>query len=204
MAVILVAVAIWTISATMNQAQTSTVQAGGTRVGVVDLVYVFNQFDQTKTLNKLMSEDQDRIKREAGQKMQELGAEEQALKAFDPNSADFQKRKQEFTEKVIKARVWQGVEQERNADNHLRWLKRTYQSVTDEVARVAKAKGIDIVITREELNMDNVDSKTLYTQILNRKVVYSTPTVDLTQMVLTNLNAAFERAGGAGSLDLNK
>ena len=41
-------------------------------------------------------------------------------------------------------------------------------------------------------------------QILNRKVVYSEPTVDLTEEVLANLNDAFIKAGGVTSVKLSR
>ncbi|UCD30460.1 MAG: OmpH family outer membrane protein [Planctomycetota bacterium] len=202
--VVLVALAVWTVSTTINQAQTSIAPAKQSEVGVVDLVYVFNEFEQTKTLNALMKDRENKIREEMAQKMQELNVEASALKAFDPASEDYAKREKEFQEKLIEARSWEFKQREIRVANHLRWLKRTYDTVTAEIAKVAKTKGIVLVVTREELDMSKVDSNTLYQQIMARKVVYSDPVIDLTEEVLTSMNAAFERAGGASSVDLSK
>ena len=53
--VLLAAVTVWAVSAGLNHAQ-SAVPAGGTKVGVVDLFRVFNEFDQTEALNEKLQQ----------------------------------------------------------------------------------------------------------------------------------------------------
>ena len=74
--------------------------------------------------------------------------------------------------------------------------------MTQEIERVAKARGIQVVLTREQLKGDLPNSKALLAQILNIKVVYAeaSPQVDVTEEILANLNAAFQKAGGAASV----
>lgn len=67
--------------------------------------------------------------------------------------------------------------------------------VTDQVAAVAKAHGVELVLTREELDTPNTTDTTkqmqaTLQQILNRKVVYSDPTLDVTDEVLKKLDAS--------------
>ena len=94
-------------------------------------------------------------------------------------------------------------------EHHLRWIKRTYQMVTDEVAAVAKSKGVELVVTREEMDTPNTTdtSKIMQAtlqQILNRKVVYSDATLDITDEVLKRLDSGFEKRGGEKALDPKK
>jgi len=203
LAVVLTAAAIWTVSVTINNAQTAT-PAGGGNIGVVDLVYVFNNFEQTKALNKLLEEDTGRIKEEFDKKTLEIRTEKAGRDAFAPDSADWSARDKKYKEMLFGAQVWQAMEQDKNVQSHRRWLLRNYEMATTELGRIAKAKGIQVVITKEALEVRNADTKLLYQQIYNRKVVYADPAVDLTQEVLARLNAAFEKAGGIKSLDLHK
>ena len=83
------------------------------------------------------------------------------------------------------------------------WIEQTYATATRCIADVAKERGIQVVITREELNTSVQDTNVLRTQILTRKVVYYDPALDLTSEVLTRLNAAFLKAGGAKSIQLD-
>ena len=43
-----------------------------------------------------------------------------------------------------------------------------------------------------------------FQQILNRKVVYSDAAIDVSDEVLANLNAAFEKAGGEKAIEVTK
>ncbi|MHC4441769.1 MAG: OmpH/Skp family outer membrane protein [Planctomycetota bacterium] len=207
LAVFLTALAVWTVSTTINHAQSPAASTGGKCVAVVDLVYVFNEFEQTKAFNKLIEQDSQKIKEEMTQKVQNLTTERNALEPYDPNSPDYAKRKKEYEKMEFEARVWQVMQQERQVQIRKRWLLRNYEAITAEAAKVAKAKGIQVVITKEDLrvgDIEKVDANALYNQILNRKVLYADPALDLTQEVLGNLNAAFELAGGINSLNLDK
>jgi Skp family chaperone for outer membrane proteins len=182
---------------------------GGTRVGVVDLVAIFNDFQQTKVLNQKMQEHRNQLGQEADRRMQEINAKRAALAGFTPDTPDWFKRNEELKKMRFDYRVWEAFEEEELAEHHLRWIRRTYDAVTDEIADVARQHGVHLVVTREELDTPpNTDTKTmveaLFRQILARKVVYSEPAIDLSQVVLANLNGKFERAGGARTVDPTK
>lgn len=201
-AVMLTAAAVWTVSTRYNHAQSAGFAAGGTRVAVVDLVRAFNEFEQTKVVNDKMQEDRTRVALEADSKMQEIDADKAALNAFTPDSAEWYQRNKKLKAKMLNYRVWEELEKDRIGEEHLRWAKKTYAMVTDEIARVAKAQEVQLVVTREDVVANVKDANVLYQQMLNRKVVYSDPAIDLTDEVLANLNAAFLKAGGANSVRL--
>jgi len=178
----------------------------GTRVAVVDMVKVFNDFKQTKALNKKMDDYKKQLNAEGEKRMEDINALKAQLQAVAPDSADFFKRNKELKLKKFDNQVWEMTEMESLAESHLRWVKKTYKMVTDEVAQVAKKKGIQLVITREELEEPkSPDAKTqlqaMFQQIINRKVVYSDPAIEITDEVLSSLNAAYEKAGGEKSVD---
>lgn len=181
----------------------------GTKVAVIDLVKVFNEFEQTKVVNQKMAEHRSKLGAEDDRRSQEINAKKTALDGFTPDTADWHKRNKELQDLRFSYRVWQLTEQDGLAERHLTWVKRTYKMVTDEVAKIAQAHGVQLVVTREELDMPtNTDTKTMleamFRQILSRKVVYSDPAIDLSNEVLGNLNTAFEKAGGAKSVDVTK
>ena len=183
--------------------------AGGTRVAVIDLVKVFNEFKQTQVLNKKMEEKKSKIGEEADRRQEEMNAEKTALDAFAPDSADWYKRSTALKKKQFEYEVWRNLEMDEIGDHHLRWTKRTYEMVTAEVARVAQKHNVQLVLTHEQLEMPQTRDtsklmQALYQQILSRKVVYSDPGIEITEEVLVALNEAFDKAGGEKSLDPNK
>ncbi len=202
----------WTATHSFSQNPAGGAGAGnccGTKLAVVDLVRVFNDFKQTKTLNAKMFDIRKQLTDEADKRQQEINALREALDGFAPDSADYHQRSQDLMRKRVDLEVWQRIQLEELGSHHLRWIKRTYQMVTDEVAKVAKARGYDLVVTREEMDEPNTTdtSKLMQAtmqQILNRKVVYSTPNIDITDEVLRSLDAEFDRRGGEKSLDPKK
>lgn len=201
----------WTATRSFSADKTGAVQviSPNSKIAVVDLVRVFNEFKQTKALNNKMLEYRKRLSEEKDQKQQKVNELREKLEAFAPDSADYYKRREELTRQRIDLEVWQGVKLDELGEHHLRWIKRTYQMVTDEVAAVAKGHGVDVVLTREELDTPNTTdtSKIMQAtlqQILNRKVVYSNPTLDVTEEVLKRLDSQFEKSGGEKALDPQK
>ena len=210
-AVLVTAAVVWMVSGTRSAARNDAAPApsGGTRVGVVDLVRVFNEFKQTKTLNQKMQDYRNKLGEDKDKRQQEINAERAALDAFSPDSADWFKRNESLKKKRFELEIWQAMESDQLTDHHLRWVKRTYEMVTKEVSEVARKRGLQLVVTREEMDTPSTTdtSKILqatFQQILNRKVVYSDAAIDVSDEVLANLNAAFEKAGGEKAIEVTK
>lgn len=196
------AVAVWGGAA--SGAGQAVNPAGGTRVAVVDLVRVFNEFDQTRVLNQKMSLLEDELRGEDQRKTAEIESQKNALNAFAPDSAEYKKQSEALKRLMIEYQVWKSMEQDRVAQAHLRWVNRTYRRVEEEVAAIAQARNFQLVITKEELDTSITDSKVMLKQIVGRKVLFADASVDLTDEVLARLNAAFQKAGGARAIDFNK
>jgi len=200
--IISVAVAVWALVANVNHAQNTVASAGGTRIGVVDLVRVFNDFEQTKALNAELERYKRQVTEEKQRKEEDLSVEKQTLQGFSPDSEEYRQRRKALEKKVIEYQVWMRVKTESLEEQHRMWIERTYATATQCIADVAKERGIQVVLTREELDTSVEDTNVLRTQILNRKVVYYDSSLDLTSEVLTRLNDAFAKSGGAKSIRL--
>jgi len=178
---------------------------GGTRVAVVDLVTVFNEYELTKTLNERMSDLEASLRDQDQKKVAEIDAQTKAAQVFQPDSAEYVKANKELFELKVRYQVWKGSTQDEVGQKHLAWVNYTYSKVEAEVAAMAKARGFQLVVTREDLDTSVTDSKVMLKQIIGRKVIYSDQSIDLTKDVLTNLNNAFnQKDGGAKAIDFDK
>lgn len=184
--------------------QTVASATSGTQVAVVDLVTVFNEYELTKTLNERMTDLEAALRTEDQKWVADIDAATKSAAAFNPGTAErTQKDKDLFTKKV-EYQVWKGTKQDEVGQQHLAWVTVTYAYVEAEVAAIAKARGIQLVITREDLDTSITDSKIMQKQIVGRKVIYSDPSVDITKVVLTNLNAGFQKNGGPKAVIFNQ
>jgi len=196
---------IWTATAG-REASAAAVSANGTRVAVVDLVRIFNEIKQTRAVNQKMDEHKNLLGQERDRRQQEISGLKKALDAINPDTADWYKRNEELKKKRFEYEVWQAVELDNIGNRHHAWVKRIYNTITEEVARVARQHGFQLVVTREEIETPSTTDpsklmQAMLQQIMNRKVVYADPAIDLTDEVIRNLDAAFEKAGGIKSLD---
>ena len=122
------------------------------------------------------------------------------LQGFAPDSAEYAQRMRALKKMMIDYKAWVAVERENMTDEHRAWIERTYAAVMEGIAAVARHNGIQVVVTREELETSVPETETLLKQILNRKVVYADPELDLTDAVLVTLNDLFAKKGGAKSI----
>ena len=173
-----------------------------TRVAVIDIVRVFNEFDQTKVLNQKMSALENDLTNQDQKKNQELETQKAALKAYAPSSAEYKKQNDELKRMMVEYQIWKLSKQDEVAQAHLDWINKTYKKVEDQVGATAKAKNFQLVITRQELDTSITDSKVMLKQIIERKVIYSDASIDLTDEVLSSLNAQFSKDGGAKSITI--
>ena len=184
-----------------NQAQTPAA-AWAIPIGVVDLVKVFNDFEQTKVLNDELKRYKQELAGKQQKKEEQISVERETLQGFAPDSAEYRKRGQALKKIMIEYQAEMAVEQETLKDEHRRWIERTYETITKCIAEVAKRHGLQLVLTREELETGVEDATVLQRQILNRKVVYNDPGMDITGEVLATLNDGFAKSGGAKSVKL--
>ena len=204
--VVVAAAAVWMASTAVNQAQTAAGETPccGTKVAVVDLEKVFDQFEQTQVLNRKMDAIRKKFTQERESKQQAIQAEQVALEAFAKDSTEYYKRNKDLKKKVLEYRIWEAMTNDEVAQNYRRWVNRTYKMITEAVATTAKADGVKLVITQEQLKTDVKDPKELIARIISRKVVYTAPSIDLTEKVRSKLNADFQKAGGPDAVEFMK
>jgi len=199
-AIVLSAALAWGLAASVSQGQKDGAVGAGTRLGVVDLVRVFNEFEQTKMLNVEIDKYKARIAEEKQQREEKIEVEKNTLQGFAPESTEYQQRRKEVKKMMIDYRAWLEAEQQGLTDEHRQWIERTYDTVTQCITTLAKSRGIQVVVTREDLDKSVSHTSVLLKQILNRKVLYSDPDLDLTEEVLKSLNDNFTRTGAGKAI----
>ncbi len=169
-------------------------------IAVVDLARVFDGYRMTKDLEQRFDDRRRVIGDQAESRRYAVEKLLTALQAFDPASKDYAERRDELYRMEFEFKVWLSMEEQRLKDEHMAWLRSIYDDVRHAVAGAAEARGIDLVLTYDELSPDVPDSMSLRREILLKKVLYFSDRVDLTAQVLEGLNETYEKTGGAASL----
>jgi Skp family chaperone for outer membrane proteins len=189
-------VGVWLASTGLNDASAQGGPPGGTRVAVVNLVQVFNAYQQTLALNRALTAHREQLGQEAQKRKAAIDAQRVKRDAFNSDTKEWHRENKEYKRMRFDFGIWEAMEKDDVVTAHKEWIKRTYNAITAEVARVAKTRGIQLVLTSEDLEEETEDATVLMRQIFNRKVVYADSSIDISAEVLRNLDAAFEKAGG--------
>ena len=169
---------------------------------MVDLAFNFEKYAMTKDLEAMFDERRRAAAAEAERKRASVEAKRKNLLALKPESAEFAQLEQEITRMEIEYEVWAAHQEQALKRDHKRWLMRIYKNVKDGVAQIALGSKIDLVLTYDQLTEDAPDSIALRQQILLQKIIYFDDRIDLTQAVLSQVNAKYEADGGAAGLRL--
>ncbi len=170
---------------------------GAPKVGVVNIAKVFEKYQMTQQLEQQFDAKRQAISQEAQKRQDAMETKLKELEAFDPNSQDFANRQAALRYSRIEYRVWLEDTEETLKREHMNLLRMIYGLVTEAIAKTAKDRGLDLVVTQDDLSPEAPDSISLRREILLKKVLYFSPRVDITQEVLNLLNEELRAKSGA-------
>lgn len=171
------------------------------RVAAINIAEVFDKYEMTRGLEQQFEQQRQASAEKAQGRRGELDAKARAIvEQFKPDTREFEERQAEYQQLESEYRIWADVEEKRLKNEHKRWLRTIYRNVRDMVRQISESRGIDLVLTYDQLSDDAPDSNALRQQILLQKVIYSSARVDLTKEVIERLNQEFQKSGGVGSM----
>ncbi len=177
-----------------------TYAIAGTNVAVLNVAEVFEKYEMTTDLETMFETKRRQASEEAESRRSSIDQMRRALTAFDPASADFARRENDLVRAEVEFQVWSTQTENRMKKEHKKWLLQIYKNTREIVAEISQDRGIDVVVTFDELTDDAPDSITLRQQILLQKVIYHNDKVDITQDVLKALNKKYRDSGGSRTL----
>jgi len=166
---------------------------GPTRVAVVNVYKVFNEYQRSKDMNRELTRLRDELQGQRKQMSDRVEALIAEIKNFKPDSKDYRERRRELMELQIKRKTHGQVGQEEIRQQMRIMTEEVYKEIISVVEAIAKETGYDLVLSR------GVDqTKREEVPILLRKVLYASESIDLTEPVLQRLdqNYKLRQAGG--------
>ncbi len=167
-----------------------------TRVGVCDVVQVFNNYERAKDLTTKLNENRETIKSQDATRIKSIEAVEMELEGLVVGSDEYEKRLSEVERLSIDRKVWLQYEEAVLMRNHHRLTKEMYRQILKMIAEVARGKGYHIVLYRISKELESEDTPQLLQQIERHRVLYAADSVDLSGEVLSRLNQAYGRKTG--------
>lgn len=181
--------------AAARQAEPASGAAAGrsTRVAAVDLVRVFNEWEQITALNNEFRKVREDLNREAETRRKALDELELKLRAYRPGSPDYAAVRKELVDQSIAFKVWFETKQQEVRGEEFRWMSTSYETACDVIRRMAERDGWDIVMQIEPFSADAAQEElpALQAQIRARKMVYCTSSNDLSRAIIDQLNMEY-------------
>jgi Skp family chaperone for outer membrane proteins len=173
-----------------------------TRAATVDVIRIFNEFQQTRDLNDELAKRGDTLKKEIADKRKILETKRTELEAFKQDSPDYMKRFNELMKQDIEFTTWGQYMQAQVEAEHRVWLKRTYQQIIDAAKQIGTERGVDLVMYIDTPAIEGDTLEAMRDNIRRRKIIWASNQIDLTESVLQRLNRDYEKAGGRTSIKL--
>jgi len=168
----------------------------GTAVAVCDVVAVFNNYDRLSDLNHDLDTRLKKIAKEIEARASVIRDKEEMLKGIAEGSREYEKQLQEVQRLKIELQAWGQYQETLVARDRHRLTTDMYDQILDTVDVVSKEQGFKIVLFRETRDTSTKSFQELLAQMSNRKILYSDPSIDLTERVLARLNDQYEKSKG--------
>lgn len=172
-------------------------------VAYLDVVRIYTEYERQKDLTEEMrvvnQEMQDEEQRRRGQ-IDSLQATLDAMSDGDPAKV---KRHREMFQLSLDYKNWGELMQADMAREIGLWTRRVYDEIMDATEELARREGFDIVLYKDQPELIGFDPDAVREQIRSRKLLYGSPTVDLTQLVLDKLNADYRQQPKTQMLQLS-
>jgi len=161
---------------------------GPTRTAVCDVVAVFKSYDRAKDLTNKLKTRLDEIKAESDDRAKKIEKIKLTLDELKAGSKEYDAQLDKMTQLTIERDAWLTFQDELAKRENLRFTKDMYQEVLAASEKVAKERGFQLVLFREASDQPVRTLDELLQQMARRKVLYSDPSLDITESVLRQLN----------------
>ncbi len=172
-------------------------------IAVVNLTQIFDRYQMTRDLEQMFDERRQSITAAAERKRDDVKLKRQALMDMKPGTPDFAQREEALIEAEVQFQAWLEIQERRLKNQHKSWLEMIYNHAREVIARISQERGIDLVLTYNDILDEAPDSVAFKQQILMRSVIYANARVNLTDIVVETLDSDYQRRGGAATLKTN-
>ncbi|MFA5864648.1 MAG: OmpH family outer membrane protein [Phycisphaerae bacterium] len=196
MFVVVMAAVVW-FAGSGNAAQKNSPMP--TKAAVVDIVKVFNDYQRTKEINERLNKEQVELQNQRKQKIDRVEALKAQLDSLHPDSKDYYQREKELLERSIELKNFTDIKAEEIKREFRVMTEDIYGEMLKTIESVAKDAGYDLVLYLDLTDIHGDNFPALLEKIRERKVLYSTKEIDITQNVLEALNQNYKLKGSSSS-----
>jgi len=162
------------------------------KVGVVEIAKVLqNCKKHTAWLTKMKGE-QDRLKAEFQKTQKELETLQASMELYKVGSDDYIKTMGEFLDKKGLLESKNKFYEEKSNLQLQQWTEALYTDVLKVITKVGQQKGLDLILSQEQLDLPAPSLRDFMLNIRTKKVLYNTEALDITADVLAAVDSELQ------------
>lgn len=166
------------------------------KIAVANAGKIFGEIKEKKDWEQKMLADQKTLQDTAFQKQQKVKSLQEQRDNLRTDSPQYADKDKELQTAKIDLEVWAQIQQAEVQRTNKMQTKALFDKIVNAVASVATAKGLDLVIADQHPDLpDNFMEQATLEQVRatlgQRNVLYSSPQVDITQDVITQMDANY-------------
>jgi Skp family chaperone for outer membrane proteins len=167
--------------------------SGPTRVAVCDISAAFRNYDRLRDLNQVLRQKNDALKAENARRTKQVEDLQKELQDLKPGSKQYQAKLEERDKAAVEGAV--SLQYQKGVlDREQRQLTEDmFREILAAVSQVAQERGYDLVLARDSVDVTSLSMEELMDKMIQRKCLYSSPQIDLTEEVTQRANAAYKK-----------
>lgn len=169
------------------------------RLGTCDIVELFTNYQRAKDLTTQLNERRQAITVERDKRTKAINALQAELENYKKSSPKYEQTVDEIQRLGIEAKAYLEYQDALALREHRNLTKEMYAEIKATIAKVAKQRGLNVILQREGDTLDTDNPSEMLRQIYMRKVLFTEDNLDITEPVLTALNLAYRAKAPAGA-----
>jgi Skp family chaperone for outer membrane proteins len=175
----------------------------GHNIAVVDVSIVFKKHQRflaaTEKFKKDVQAAEDKLKEEFNM----IKAEQEKLKAFTPGSQEYKSMEAQLAKKMADWQLKGQMQKKDLMEAEGRIYFQVYRELDDSVKRFAERNNISLVLRYASDPVDDPTDRNEIVRGINKSVVYVDPRLDITNLILDDLNRSAPPAAGVNNVNVS-
>ena len=167
----------------------------GLKVGVVDLNNVFEKYEKRKTFDAQLKEQEKQYQKIINDKKKELVSLNEKIQLLDLGSEARKKDEETFEKKNMELESYAKFAEKSLMRKYKDYFGGLYTEVCREVEDIGKREHYDLIIKKEEPELQGGGISELQFKVGIKTVLYHSDSVDMTNQVIENLNKKYSETG---------
>ena len=167
--------------------------AEGFKIGIVDIGGVFDKYDKRTDLDQELSDFVKEIQDEVNKKRKEIIDLDEETQLLDLGSETRSKNEDMSERKKVELEGYVKFSERQLLKRNKIFFEQIYSEVVKKVEEIGEGEGYDLIIKKEEPELNSGQIADLQFKIGIRTVLYHSKAVDITAIVIEHLNAEYSK-----------